>query len=57
MYLLMHGMLGVMVSGAPTVELIITTKKLRQFFQEIGRSSTGNPLPVTSEDLAQFCRD
>ena len=42
------------VSDSPTVELIITTKKLGQFFQEIGRAATGNPLPVTSEDLARF---
>jgi quercetin dioxygenase-like cupin family protein len=42
------------VSGSPTVELIITTKKLGQFFREIGRPMTGNPIPVTSKDLARF---
>ena len=42
------------VSGSPSVEIIITTKKLGQFFQEIGRPATGSPLPVTSEDPERF---
>jgi quercetin dioxygenase-like cupin family protein len=42
------------ISGAPTVVLIITTKKMRQFFQEIGRPATGNHISVTPEDLAHF---
>ena len=32
----------------------MTTKRLGQFFQEIGRPATGNLLPVTSEDLMRF---
>ena len=38
------------VSGEPAVVLVITTKKLGQFFQEIGRPQTGTPLSVTPED-------
>ena len=40
------------LSGTPTVVLIITTKKIGQFFQETGRPVTESPQPVTSEDLA-----
>lgn len=42
------------VSNAPTLVLIITTKKLGQFFQETGRLETGTFLPVTPEDLTRF---
>jgi len=42
------------VSGAPTVVLVITTRKLGQFFQEAGRSHTSTPLPVTPGDLERF---
>ena len=42
------------VSTQPSVELIITTKKLGQFFQEAGRTVTGGPQPVTPEDMARF---
>jgi hypothetical protein len=42
------------VSGAPAVVLVITTKKLGQFFQEIGRPQTSTPLSVTPEDLERF---
>jgi quercetin dioxygenase-like cupin family protein len=42
------------LSGTPTVVLIITTKKIGQFFQETGRPVTESPQPVTSEDLARF---
>jgi hypothetical protein len=40
------------ISDAPAVVLIITIKKRRQFFQEIGRSQTIVPLPVTPERFA-----
>jgi quercetin dioxygenase-like cupin family protein len=43
------------VSGEPVVNLIITTKKLGRFFQEVGRPVTGAPqLPPTPEELARF---
>jgi quercetin dioxygenase-like cupin family protein len=42
------------VSGVPAVVLVITTRKLGQFFQEAGRPKTGTPLPVTPEDLERF---
>jgi hypothetical protein len=42
------------LSGTLTVVLIITTKKIGQFFQETGRPVTESPQPVTSEDLARF---
>lgn len=42
------------VSGTSTLVLIITTKKLGQFFQETGRPEMSSPLPVTLEDLAHF---
>ena len=42
------------VSNAPTLVLIITTKKLGQFFQETGRPETGTILPVTPKDLTRF---
>jgi quercetin dioxygenase-like cupin family protein len=42
------------VSNAPTLVLIITTKKLGQFFQETGRPEMGTILPVTPEDLTRF---
>jgi quercetin dioxygenase-like cupin family protein len=42
------------VSRAPTVVLIITTKKLGRFFQEIGRATAEAAGRVTLEDLARF---
>jgi len=42
------------VFGAPAVVLVITTRKLGQFFQEAGRSHTSTPLPVTPGDLERF---
>lgn len=42
------------ISSSPTVVLIITTKKIGQFFQETGRPVTGAPQPITPEDLARF---
>jgi quercetin dioxygenase-like cupin family protein len=42
------------VSGEPGVSLIITTKRLGQFFQEAGRPATGAPQSVTPEDLGRF---
>ncbi len=42
------------VSREPVVCLIITTKRLGQFFQETGRPVTDAPQPVTPEDLARF---
>jgi quercetin dioxygenase-like cupin family protein len=42
------------VTGEPVINLIITTKRLGQFFQETGRPVTGAPQPVTPEDLARF---
>ena len=42
------------VSHEPVVSLIITTKRMGQFFQEAGRPLTETPRPVTPEDLARF---
>ncbi len=42
------------VSNEPLVVLIFTTPKMGRFFQEVGRSVTGAPQPVTPEDLARF---
>ncbi len=42
------------VSDEPTVVLVITTKKLGQFFQEIGRPQTSVSMPVTPEDLERY---
>lgn len=42
------------VSNEPVVSLIITSKRLGQFFQETGRPVTGEPQPVTHQDLARF---
>jgi hypothetical protein len=36
------------------ISLIITTKRMGQFFQETGRPVTGAPQPVTPEDLKRF---
>jgi hypothetical protein len=36
------------------VNIIVTTKRLGQFFQETGRPVTDAPQPVTPEDLARF---
>jgi hypothetical protein len=36
------------------VNLIITTKRLGRFFQEVGRPATDAPQPVTPEELARF---
>jgi quercetin dioxygenase-like cupin family protein len=42
------------LSSKPVVCLIITTKRLGQFFQETGRPVTGAPQGVRAEDLARF---
>lgn len=42
------------VSSSSAVVLIMITKKIGQFFQELGRPATGNVLPPTSEDLARI---
>ena len=42
------------VSGKPLVAFLITTRKLAQFFQEVGRPVAGTSQPVTAEDLAHF---
>ena len=42
------------VSSEPVVDLIITTKRLGQFFQEAGRSLSDTSKPVTPKDLAHF---
>jgi quercetin dioxygenase-like cupin family protein len=42
------------ISTEPFVALFITTPKMGRFFQEVGRSLTGAPQPVTPEDLAHF---
>ena len=36
------------------VSFIITTRRLAQFFQEVGRPIEDTPQPVTSEFFAQF---
>jgi quercetin dioxygenase-like cupin family protein len=42
------------LSSEPVVNRIITSKRLGRFFQEAGRPLTGEPQPVTPEDLARF---
>ena len=42
------------VSGEPVVNLIITTKRLGHFFQEVGRPAAHAPQPMKPEDLARF---
>ena len=42
------------VSSEPMVSFIITTRRLGQFFQEVGRPVEGTPQPVTTEFLAHF---
>ena len=42
------------VSSKPLVAFLITTRKLAQFFQEVGRPVAGTSQPVTGEDLAHF---
>jgi quercetin dioxygenase-like cupin family protein len=42
------------VSGKPAVMLMLTTKKMGRFFQEVGRPATGRPQPPTPEELAHF---
>jgi hypothetical protein len=42
------------VSGAPAVDLIVTTAQMGRFFREIGRPFTGTPQPPTPHDLARF---
>jgi hypothetical protein len=42
------------VSAQPVVSLIVTTRKLGRFFQEVGRPATGAPQPVTPEELERF---
>ena len=42
------------VSSEPLVSFIITTKRLAQFFQEVGRPVAITPQPETVEGLAHF---
>jgi quercetin dioxygenase-like cupin family protein len=42
------------VSSEPLVAFIITTTRLGQFFQEVGRPVVSTPQPVTAEDLAHY---
>jgi quercetin dioxygenase-like cupin family protein len=42
------------VSSEPLVAFIITTTRLAQFFQEVGRPAAPTSQPVTAEGLAQF---
>ena len=42
------------VSDEPVVSLVTTSKKLGRFFREAGRPVTGQPSPVTPDDLARF---
>lgn len=42
------------VGSLPVVCLIITTKRMGQFFQETGRPVMDAPQPVTPEDLEHF---
>ena len=42
------------LSSEPVVNRIITSKRLGRFFKEAGRPLTGEPQPVTPEDLARF---
>ncbi len=42
------------VTSTPTLVLIITTKKLGEFFQEVGRQELDNQTPVKPEDLSHF---
>jgi quercetin dioxygenase-like cupin family protein len=42
------------VSSEPLVAFIITTPRLGQFFQEVGRPVASTPQPVTAEDVAHF---
>ena len=42
------------VSNEPLVAFIITTTRLAQSLQEVGRPVAGTPQPVPAEDLAHF---
>jgi len=42
------------ISHEPAVTLLITTKKLGQFFREAGRPVTGFPQPILLDDLERF---
>jgi quercetin dioxygenase-like cupin family protein len=42
------------VSSEPLVGFIMTTTRLGQFFQEVGRPVASTPQPVTAENLAHF---
>ena len=42
------------VSSEPLIAFIITTTRLAQFFQEVGRPVVGIPQPVMAKDLADF---
>jgi oxalate decarboxylase/phosphoglucose isomerase-like protein (cupin superfamily) len=44
------------VSSIPTLVLIITTKKLGEFFQEVGRQESDSQTPVKPEDLSHFAK-
>jgi quercetin dioxygenase-like cupin family protein len=41
-------------SGEAVITLIITTKRIGQFFREVGRPATGTPQTPTPEDLERF---
>ena len=41
-------------SSEPLVAFIITTTRLGQFFQEVGRPVASTPQPVTAGDLAHY---
>jgi quercetin dioxygenase-like cupin family protein len=42
------------VSDEPVVDLVVTTLRMGQFFQEVGVPSSGDPVPVTAEQLGHF---
>jgi len=42
------------VSQGPVIDLIITTARLGQFFQEVGRPATGSSQPPSPDEIARF---
>ncbi|GLE51712.1 cupin [Mycobacterium montefiorense] len=42
------------VSDEPVVDLVVTTLRLGNFFKEVGKAATGEPVPVTAERLEHF---
>ena len=42
------------VSQDPVIDLIITTARLGQFFQEVGRPATGSSQPPSPDEIARF---